>query len=138
MEALRYGIVKGKKNKTMKGQLDLILLNDELYRQFEGALDTRERVIVKKGDRAGGLTALGWEDTISLDGVEISYEYGVPTGVGYGWSFENLELRSLQGQLFVPEGPDFDISSQSYRFSIDCFANLRMNPRYFSKWMAIS
>jgi len=38
-EALRFGIVKAKKNKGKKGMMDLGLFNDELYRQFLGALD---------------------------------------------------------------------------------------------------
>ncbi len=133
-EALRFGIVKGKKNKSKKGMLDLILLNDELYRQFENLLDSGERLTVKRGDRKGGLYALGFEDVVNFDGVDLTYEYGVPTTVGYGWSMENLELCSLQGQMFVPEGPDFDISSQSWRFSIDFFGNMRCNPRAFTKW----
>lgn len=30
----------------------------------------------------------------------------------------------MQGQLFVPEGPDYDVASKSWRFSIDFFGNL--------------
>ena len=129
-EALRFGIVKGKKNKSKKGMLDLITLNDELYRQFENLLDGEERLQVKRGDKKGGLYALGFEDVVNFDGVDITYEYGIPSTFGYGWAMEYLELCSLQPQLFVPEGPDFDIASQSYRFSIDYFGNLKFNPRY--------
>ena len=135
-EALRFGIVKGKKNKSKKGMLDLILLNDELYRQFEGLLDSEERLIVKRGDKKGSLYALGFEDVVNFEGCDITYEYGVPTTYGYGWSMENLELCSLQGQMFVPEGPDFDIAAQSWRFSIDFFGNLKCNPRNFVSWGA--
>lgn len=137
-EALRYGILKGKKNKSKKGMLDLILLNDELYRQFEDKCDSNERLIVKRGDRKGSLYALGFEDVINYDGVDITYEYGVPVNTGYGWSMENMELCSLQGQVWVPEGPDFDIASQSWRFSIDFFGNMRFNPRYFVKFVNIT
>src|SRR5208283_4417202 len=124
-----FGIIKGKKNKTKRGMLDLALFNDELYRQFIGAYESLQRILVQKGSAGknkGSLLALGFDDVQNFDGVEVTYEYGVPTGVGYGWSMENVELRSLQGQLFVPEGPDFDIASQSYRFSIDMFGNLRI------------
>lgn len=137
-EALRFGIVKGRKNKSKRGMLDLIMLNDELYRQFENLLDGEERLIVKRGDRKGSLYALGFEDTLNLDGCDVSYEYGVPTATGYGFSMENIELCSLQPQLFVPEGPDFDIASQSYRFSIDFFGNMRANPRYQAAWKKVT
>lgn len=135
-EALRYGIVKGKKNKSKKGMLDLILLNDELYRQFEQFNDSEERLMVKRGDKGGAMYALGFGDVINYEGVDVSYEFGIPTGVGYGFPVEQMELKSLQAQMFVPEGPDFDIASQSYRFSIDFFGNLVCNPRYFAAWKA--
>ena len=137
-EALRYGIIKGKKNKSKKGQLDLILLTDELYRQFLNALDAEERLVVQRGDKKGSLYSLGFSDVTNFDGVDISYEYGVPSTFGYGWSMDNMELCSLQGQLFVPEGPDFDIAAQSWRFSIDMFGNARMNPRYFTSWKPVT
>lgn len=134
LEALRYGIIKGKKNKSKKGMLDLILLNDELYRQFMDKVQAEENLHVTRGDKKGGLYALGFSDVINFDGVDVSFEYGVPDTVGYGWAMDHVELRSLQGQLFVPEGPDFDIATQAYRFSIDFFGNARHNPRYFAKW----
>ncbi len=136
IEALRYGIVKGKKNKTKKGMLDLILLNDELYRQFLAQYEGDQRLVVERGDKKDGMYALGFTDVQNFDGVDITYEYGVPTALGYGIPFEQMEIMSLQGQMFAPEGPDFDIASQSYRFSIDFFGNQRCNPRYFLKLCA--
>ncbi len=137
-EALRFGIIKGKKNKSKKGMLDVIGLNDELYRLFEDNVEANERLTVKRGDSTTGLYALGFTDVINFDGCDITYEYGIPTAEGYGWSMDNLELTSLQGNLFVPEGPDFDISTQSYRFSIDMFGNLKFNPRYFVRFKNIT
>lgn len=137
-EALRFGIIKGKKNKSKKGMLDLNLINDELYRQFLGALDANERQMVTRGDSKDGLYALGFTDVVNFDGVDTTYEYGVPENIGYGMSINNMELCSLQGQLFVPEGPDFDIAAQSYRFSIDYFGNMRCNPRYQTKYQNVT
>lgn len=128
-EALRFAVVKGKKNKTKKGMLDMFLLNDELFRQFGNALDSAERVVVTPGGSKGTLVSLGFGDVINFEGTEVSYEYGIASALGYGWSLDNAELCSLQSQLFVPEGPDFDIASQSYRFSIDFFGNMKFNPR---------
>jgi hypothetical protein len=43
-----------------------------------------------------------------------------------------MELRSLQPQLFVPEGPDFDIAGQSWRFAVDFYGNMMFaSPRNF-------
>ena len=133
-EALRYGIVKGKKNKSLDGMLDLILLNDELFRQFEDKVDANERIVIKRGDKKGGLYSLGFEDVINFDGVDVTYEYGVPSTVGYGLATPQMTLRCLYPQLFKPRGPDFDIATYSYRFAIAFFGNLTCNPRHFVKF----
>lgn len=132
-EALRYGIQKGQRNKSKAGMLDLIMLNDELYRQFLDLLDDNERLVVNRNEKTG-LWALGFTDVVNFDGVDITKEYGIESTVGYGIATQQMELCSLQSQLFVPEGPDFDIASQSWRFSFDFFGNLKFNPRYFVKW----
>lgn len=137
-EAIRFGVIKGRKNKSRKGMLDLVLLNDELFRLFEDKIEAGERVIVHRGDKKGGMYSLGFEDVINYEGVDITYEYGLGTNVGYGISTDYLELKSLQDSLFVPEGPDFDIASQSYRFSIDFMGNLEANPRYMVKWLNVT
>jgi hypothetical protein len=49
-----------------------------------------------------------------------------------------MELRSMQGQLFVPEGPDYDVASKSWRFSIDFFGNLVFNPRQSEAALALA
>lgn len=51
-EALRYGIVKGRKNRSTKGKLDLILLENELYRQLLDSLDPEERAVITRGGNA--------------------------------------------------------------------------------------
>lgn len=133
-EALRYGIIKGRRNKSKRGMMDLVLLENELFRQFEEKIESTEQLRTMRGE-AVSLLSLGFTDTINFEGTEVTYEYGIPTNVGYGLCTEAMELCSLQGQLFGPEGPDFDPASQSYRFSIDFFGNLKVaSPRTFTKW----
>lgn len=134
VEAMRFGIVHARKNKSKRGMLDFIELNDELYRQFLMILDGKERIVIDRGKRSGGLQTLGFEDVQNFDGCDVTYEYGIPVGLGYGWNADQMELRSLQGQLFVPEGPDYDVASKSWRFSVDFFGNIVFNPRYFLKF----
>jgi hypothetical protein len=133
-EALRFGIIKGRRNKSRKGMMDTVFLENELYRLFEEKLETNERLVVTRGEDLG-LWSLGFKDFVNFEGCEVTYEYGVPTNLGYGLCLECMELCSLQGQLFVPEGPDFDPATQTWRFSIDFFGNLRTSsPRNFTKW----
>jgi hypothetical protein len=132
-EALRYGIIKSQRNRSKAAMLDLIMLNDELYRLFLELLDDNERLVVNRNEKTG-LWNLGFSDVVNFDGVDVTKEYGIDSTVGYGIATQQMELCSLQGQLFVPEGPDFDIATQSWRFSFDFFGNLKHNPRYFVKW----
>lgn len=137
VESLRYGIIKSQRNKSQNGMLDMILLENELYRQWLAQLDTKERIIINRGSKSGGLQQFGFTDVQNFDGVEVTWEYGTPAGVGYGFNVDQMELRSMQGQLFVPEGPDYDVASKSWRFSVDFFGNLVFNPRYMCKFMAL-
>lgn len=126
---LRYAIIKAQKNKSRRGQLDLILLTSQFYEEFLNQLDNKERFISRPGRNEGSLAKLGFTDMINYDGVEVTWSYGVPDATGYGFNVDEMNLCSLQKQLFVPEGPDFDIASQSWRFSIDFYGNLKCNPR---------
>jgi hypothetical protein len=129
----------------------MVLLERELYRLFEEYQEAKERLVIKRGDRKGGLYALGFEDTINIDGVDVTQEFGVPTAVGYGLAVEHLELCSLQGQLFVPRcrtstSPPTATASRSTS-SATCAANprsrasspaTRKTPERggFSRWLA--
>lgn len=134
LEITRYGIIKSKKNQTKRGQIDTVLMSDDYFRQFLALMQPEERILVKTGNAPqGSLASLGFTDVVNFDGVEITYEFGMPSNTMYGFNTSNFEIRSLQKQLFVPEGPDFDIASQSWRFSIDFYGNTVFRPRYYFK-----
>jgi hypothetical protein len=44
----------------------------------------------------------------------------------------------MQAQVFVPEGPDFDISTKTWRFSIDLYGNAVYNPKFFVKFAQLT
>ncbi len=139
-EALRFAIIKAKKNDSMKGMLDIILLDGELFRQWEALLDTKERVMVAPGGAGSKPTLrnLGFGDVQDFEGTEISWEFGVPADAsgnpqGYAFNVDEMELCSLQDRLFVSEGPFYDEASLSDRFAIHMFGNMKFNPRYFAK-----
>lgn len=134
--AMRYGIIKSKRNKSTRGALDLITIDDEMYRQYLSVLDEKERIIIQKNADRSALVKLGFTDVVNLDGTDITYEYGSPENVGYGWNFSEMEIRSLQDQLFEPDGPDYDIATKTFRFSIDCLGNMVINPKFQVKFMS--
>lgn len=136
-EALRYAITKGMRNKSKRGQLDLFVIENEMFRLLKDNQAAKERIQVSRNEK-GSLTALGFKGVMNLDGVDITTEYGLSSGVGYGWSFGNVELLSLQKNLFVPEGPYYNETDQSWRLTVDCAGNLRFLPRNFVKLAAVT
>lgn len=138
VEAVSFGIIKSKKSKSAKGQLDVIFVDDEMFRQYLAVQRTKERIEVARGGDKSPLVALGFSDVINQDGTDITWEYGITQGAGYGFNCDMMELRSQQAQVFVPEGPDQDISTKSWRFSVDFFGNVVWNPKFFVKWVNIT
>lgn len=136
VEAIREAVHHAKRNDTRENQIDMILLDRSLYIQFLNRLDSRERAIVTK---SSGLRSYGFGDVVELDGIEVSTEYSVPSGVGYGLSIGNMELKCMESQLMVPEGPYYNEELQSHRYAVSVLANIKMkSPRNFVKWQAIA
>lgn len=127
--AMREGIHQCKRNDTKEAQIDLVVLDRSLYIQFLNSYKDQERIQITKEN---GLKALGFSDVVSLDGVEVTSEYAVPPGRGYGLSVGNIELRCLENQLMVAEGPFFAEETQSYRYACSTLGNFRFrSPRNF-------
>lgn len=131
-EALRAGIMTSQKTKSKTGMLDLILLENELFRQFKNAQDSRQQLQIHRNE-AVGLVALGFTDVVNWDGVDITTEYGMPSGIGYGFNTSQMELMSLQSQLFMSKGPYYDEDTQANKFAINYYGNARFNPKFFLK-----
>lgn len=127
VEAIRFAIIHTRRNGT---KLDMIMLTNEMYRQLLENLDDKEQINVNRGEN-NALVKLGFGDTVQIDGVPITSEYGVPDTQGFGVTIakgKHLRLHSWQNQLFQME-KDFDIESFTDRFAVDCYGNMRFNPR---------
>lgn len=131
VEALRYGIINSERNDN---KLDLILLDKEMYRQFLDTLDPKERVMVERNRKDSKTVSLGFGDVQHFDGVDVTWEHGVPANTGYGLCMDGMELMSMQKSLFSPEVKDFDIEGMSMRFAVDFYGNMKLNPRKLVKF----
>jgi hypothetical protein len=141
VEAIARCIIKSKKSPSKKGMLDLFILNDEAYAQYISQLRSLQRIVVN--GQISELISLGFDDVVQQDGgKDVTWEYGLPTSamlnngvgvIGYGLNLDEMELRSMQAQVFVPEGPSFDDASKTWRWSIDFFGNLVFNPKFQCK-----
>lgn len=127
--AMREGIHQTKRNDSVNSQIDMIALDRSLYIQFLNTYRDNERIVVSKEN---GLKSLGFNDVVTLDGVEVTSEYAVPAGKGYGFSIGNMQLRCLESQLMVAEGPFFDEETQAYRYACSTLGNFYFkSPRNF-------
>jgi len=134
--ATREGIHQAKRNDTRESQIDMVILDRKMFIEYLTKLDSKERAIVT---RTNGLKAYGFNDVFEQDGVEISTEYAVPAGCGYGLSINNMELRCMEGSLMTAEGPFYNEDTQAYRYVVSVLANLKFrSPRNFFKLAALA
>lgn len=125
-DAIRYAITHCNVRKSKTGKPDLCLVDPEMYRTLKSVIDDKERINVENNY---GLVKLGFMDTIQIDGCDVTHEYGVPADTGYLFNTSQMEIVSLQPQLFVSTGPVLDESTMTYRFLIDFYGNCKFNPR---------
>jgi hypothetical protein len=131
-EALRYGIIHGQRNTNQDGQMTNIMLSRNWYMQMLNLLDSKEQVQVT-GEVS--LRAFGFKNVFVFDGIEVSWEGAIPGDTGYGFNYNNIELMSMDETLFRPEGPEYDIDTQSFKAVVSTLSNLKFkSPRNFTKW----
>lgn len=127
--ATREGIHQCRRNDSKDAAIDMVVMDRSMYIDYLNKLDTKERAIVT---RENSLRSYGFSDVFEQDGVEITSEYACPAGKAFGLSIGNMELRCLENQLFVAEGPYFSEETQAYRYSCSTLGNLRFRtPRNF-------
>lgn len=135
-EAMRYGIINSQRNSSMDGQITNISLARNLYNDFMNLIDNKEQIQVTSEN---GLRALGFKSVIIFDGVEVSWEAGVPTSTGYGFNYNLMELMSMYPNLLKSEGPEYDIDTQSYKAVVSTLSNLKFkSPRNFFKLLTLA
>lgn len=136
VEATRFLVTQMNRYTDNRGGLKAVLLDRELYRQYLGKLDPKERINTTS---QLGLRALGFEDTFNQDGVDITWEFGMPAAVGYGYNIENMELRSMQDRIFKVDGPEWNQIQRAYTVIVDFLGQLKFHsPRFFGKLAALA
>ena len=135
-EAMRFAIIHAQRNTSQNGQVSNIMLGRDLYMDLLNLIDEKERIQISSEHQ---LRALGFKNTVNFDGIEVSWEAAVPTAVGYGINYKNIELKSMDDSLLRSEGPEYDIHSQSFNAVVSTLSNLKFSsPRNFFKLQAIA
>jgi hypothetical protein len=131
LEAIRTAVNHAKRNDTKESEVDMVLVDRQMYIDFLNRLDQRERAIVTKSN---GLRSFGFS-AAEVDGIEVASDYAIPQGTGYAISIGNMEMKVMTSQLLMPEGPYFNEELQAHRYAISVLANIKMkSPRNFVKF----
>jgi hypothetical protein len=135
-EAMRYAIIHAQRNSSMDGQVTNIFLARNLYMDLLNLLDNKEEVQVTN---EWSLRAFGFKNVLGFDGLEVTWEAGVPTDVGYGMNYNGVELKSMDATLLRPEGPEYDIHSQAFNAVVSTLSNMKFSsPRNTFKLAALA
>jgi hypothetical protein len=136
VQAVREGIQQAKRNDTKESQIDMVVLDRKLYINYMNKLDSKERALISSNT---GLKQYGFNDSFMQDGCDITTEYAVPAGCGYGLSIANMELYCMEGNLLTSEGPFYNEDTQAYRYVVSVLGNIKLkSPRNFFKLQAIA
>lgn len=122
----------GKERKAMSPFVHL--LSATLYRQTMQYFSYRNQqmVEVKSG------VDLGLPAIVNFEGSWLTTDYNTPDGTGYYLCPEMMEFFTPDGQLYNPEGPKWETSSQAYLYIVTTFGNPRFNPKFFGKYSAVA
>lgn len=140
-EVLRYCILQSQRNQSVNGGVTNFFLNRESYGAFLNLIDSKEQIRITRGEGTS-LVSLGFKNVTEFDGVEISWEAGVPSTSpstytnaskvvrGFGFNFRDVELLSMYDTMFRVEGPDYDIDTQMHKYVVSTLSNLKFgSPR---------
>lgn len=136
LEATRFLVVHMQRYDAGLTAVKKLFLERSLYRQFLDLQDSKEHMYVESDY---SMRAMGFEDVFMQDGVEITWEWGIPSAVGYGFNFDNIELHSMQEQLFDAREVKFESLNNSYHFIVDFMGQIKFRtPKYFGKLAALA
>jgi len=118
--------------------LDMILLTRDAYEKYIYMLQSKENIYTQRSADNSLLVKLGFGSVSNYEGVDITWEEGVTAGgdastLGYGFTFDKMQLCSPMSQLFEPAPIDFSIDSLTDRYLVRFWGQLKSNPRHCLK-----
>ena len=143
-QLLRLAIIEMNRSNDKSERLNLVLLSRAGYRALADLLATTERVVVDKG--AVGIRKFGFEDTINIDGTDVTFDPDVPTTdvnndnvYGYGFTTGKMMLKIVGPSLWHASGDDFDSTKMCFKWWVGLYGNLVFqSPKHFAKFADIS
>lgn len=136
-EAISFAITNQGRNRD--SEMDMVLLERRMYADLKDNLRTKEQLQIMKDSGPSGAWAVGFQEVINLDGIDVTPEYGIAASTGYGVSIDQIELKSLQEELFKVDGPTYHQQTMAYLLMIIMAGNFKFtSPRYFTKFLNVT
>lgn len=127
--ALRFGLTHAQRNSDSKGAITQAWTDRTNMIDMKEFYDGKQSIEVTAGTE---LYKLGFKDVMVFDGVEVSTENAMPKGFAFAMNIENVELRCLDEQLFVMDGPEYDMDLKIFKAAVESDTNLLYrSPRNF-------
>jgi hypothetical protein len=131
-EVLRFaGIACASKNGDDNIPM-LHMLDAKLYGDFLNFHAARNRIVLPHKESQD----LGFSKTMNFEGAAVHFEFDCPANVGYGITPNNIELFSMENQLFIPDGPEWSIERKGWLYEVGFFGNMRFQPKFFARYAA--
>lgn len=135
IEALHFGIMLNLRQRPKGGGiLGTVLLDNSMWFEAIVRLDAKERVLVSE---SLGLKDYGQDQdqgVFMVDGVPVTWEYGVPTARGFGINWDSVEFRSCQSDIAVldMDSPKWVDTERSWHWIADILGQFKFTtPRNF-------
>lgn len=134
LEAIRFLATALDKDGTDEGRADMGLLDRRMFRELKDTISTKERIVIEQSNM---LKSLGYRDTIEVDGITWTGDFGCPSNKGVALNTNKLALHSCQSGLVMIEGPKFHDQSREYRVQGDVLGNMNTeSPKYHGMLLA--
>lgn len=129
-DAMRYLIVHSGRRGMATERISHMSMSRGKWIEFVGGLESKQNIWVTTELPEH---ALGFKETLSFEGVKVTPDTAVGSGLVYGFNPANIELRCQTGQLFEPRVIP-DPQNQATKFDVSTFSNLKFkNPSLFGK-----
>jgi len=116
----------------VEGRPTMYLMSGDLFYGYRNKVQALRRVIVPHREAED----LGFPDVLNVDGVAIQTDFDVPSGSFYGINVYQMQVASMNPELFFTKGPDYSPKDLGWLFLVGFFGNCRYSPKYFAKGKA--
>lgn len=132
-EALRFSMTM--QEIIQQEKFNFCLMAPNLLLEAKQSLEDNQRFELTQNSKI--TTETGFH-TLAFEGIELQSQYGVPAACAYLFSWDAIELMTMEADLITVQ-QDTDITDSTDLYHLDSFCNIKFkSPAYFAKLAAIT